>query len=163
MAKQNKKKLLKEIVKHIDIKSFDSTKIINAMSDMSFTARDLARASEIYDMMLKDRKCAIFLSIAGSTSSAGCMQIYVDMVKNNMVDAIIATGASIVDMDFFEALGFKHYKGSPNVDDNLLRSLYIDRIYDTFIDEKQLQVCDQAIKKIADSIEPKAYSSREFI
>ena len=163
MEKQNKKKLLKEIVKHIDIKSFDSTKIINAMSDMSFTARDLARASEIYDMMLKDRKCAIFLSIAGSTSSAGCMQIYVDMVKNNMVDAIIATGASIVDMDFFEALGFKHYKGSPNVDDNLLRSLYIDRIYDTFIDEKQLQVCDQAIKKIADSIEPKAYSSREFI
>ena len=163
MAKQNKKKLLKEIVKHIDIKSFDSTKIINAMSDMSFTARDLARASEIYDMMLKDRKCAIFLSIAGSTSSAGCMQIYVHMVKNNMVDAIIATGASIVDMDFFEALGFKHYKGSPNVDDNLLRSLYIDRIYDTFIDEKQLQVCDQAIKKIADSIEPKAYSSREFI
>ena len=163
MAKQNKKKLLKEIVKHIDIKSFDSTKIINAMSDMSFTARDLARASEIYDMMLKDRKCAIFLSIAGSTSSAGCMQIYVDMVKNNMVDAIIATGASIVDMDFFEALGFKHYKGSPNIDDNLLRDLYVDRIYDTFIDEEQLQICDQTIRKIADSIEPRPYSSREFI
>ena len=163
MAKQNKKKLLKEIVKHIDIKSFDSTKIINAMSDMSFTARDLARASEIYDMMLKDRKCAIFLSIAGSTSSAGCMQIYVDMVKNNMVDAIIATGASIVDMDFFEALGFKHYKGSPNVDDNLLKSLYIDRIYDTFIDEEELQVCDQTVKKIADSLEHRPYSSREFI
>ncbi|HCC59606.1 MAG: deoxyhypusine synthase [Candidatus Staskawiczbacteria bacterium RIFOXYC1_FULL_37_43] len=163
MAKQNKKKLLKEIVKHIDIKSFDSTKIINAMSDMSFTARDLARASEIYDMMLKDKKCAIFLAIAGSTSSAGCMQIYVDLVKNNMVDAIIATGASIVDMDFFEALGFKHYKGSPNVDDNLLRSLYIDRIYDTFIDEEELQVCDQTVKKIADSLEHRPYSSREFI
>ena len=163
MAKQNKKKLLKEIVKHIDIKSFDSTKIINAMSDMSFTARDLARASEIYDMMLKDKKCAIFLAIAGSTSSAGCMQIYVDLVKNNMVDAIIATGASIVDMDFFEALGFKHYKGSQNVDDNLLRSLYIDRIYDTFIDEEELQVCDQTVKKIADSLEHRPYSSREFI
>ena len=133
------------------------------MSDMSFTARDLARASEIYDMMLKDKKCAIFLAIAGSTSSAGCMQIYVDLVKNNMVDAIIATGASIVDMDFFEALGFKHYKGSPNVDDNLLRSLYIDRIYDTFIDEEELQVCDQTVKKIADSLEHRPYSSREFI
>ncbi len=162
MAK-NKKNLLKEEIKHIDIKSFDASKIINSMSDMSFTARDLANASKIYDQMLKDKNCTIFLSIAGSTSSAGCMQIYVDLVKNNMVDAIISTGASIVDMDFFEALGFKHYKGSPNVDDNVLRKNYIDRIYDTFIDEEELQNCDQAIKKIADGLEPKPYSSREFI
>jgi len=159
----NKKELLKDEIKHIDIKSFDSSKIIDSMSDMSFTARDLANASKIYDEMLKDKDCTIFLSIAGSTSSAGCMQIYVDLVKNNMVDAIISTGASIVDMDFFEALGFKHYKGSPNVDDNVLRENFIDRIYDTFIDEEELQNCDQTIKKIADSLEPKPYSSREFI
>jgi deoxyhypusine synthase len=63
--------------------------------------------------MIKDKGCTIFLTLAGSTSAGGCMQVYVDMVKNNMVDAIIATGASIVDMDFFEALGYKHYKGSP--------------------------------------------------
>jgi deoxyhypusine synthase len=88
------------------------------------------------------------------------MQVYVDMVKNNMIDAIVATGASIVDMDFFEALGFKHYQGTPFVDDKLLRKLYIDRIYDTFIDEEQLQVC---IKIIADTLPPLAYSSREFI
>ncbi len=162
MAK-NKKSFLKETIKHIDIKSFDASKIINSMSDMSFTARDLANASKIYNQMLKDKDCTIFLSIAGSTSSAGCMQIYVDLVKNNMVDAVIATGATIVDMDFFEALGFKHYKGQVNVDDNLLRKLYIDRIYDTFIDEQQLQVCDQTVKKIADKIEPGPYSSREFI
>lgn len=159
----NKKELLQEEVKHIDIKSFDATKIIDSMSNMSFTARDLASASKIYDEMLKDKDCTIFLSIAGSTSSAGCMQLYVDLVKNNMVDAIISTGASIVDMDFFEALGFKHYKGSPNVDDNVLRENFIDRIYDTFIDEEELQNCDQTIKKIADSLSPKPYSSREFI
>ncbi|MCX6722489.1 MAG: deoxyhypusine synthase [Candidatus Staskawiczbacteria bacterium] len=160
---KNKKDLLKEEIKHIDIKSFDSTKIIESMSDMSFTARDLANASKIYNQMLADKECTIFLSIAGSTSSAGCMQLYVDLVKNNMVDAIISTGASIVDMDFFEALGFKHYKGSPNVDDNILRENYIDRIYDTFIDEEELQNCDQTIKKIADNLEPRPYSSREFI
>lgn len=162
MAK-NKKKFLGETVKHIDIKSFDSTKIINAFADMSFTARELANASKIYVQMLKDKGCTIFLALAGSTSSAGCMQIYVDLVKNNMIDAVIATGASIVDMDFFEALGYKHYKGTPNVDDNVLRENYIDRIYDTFIDEEELQNCDQAVKKIADSLEPRPYSSREFI
>ena len=158
-----KSDFLKETVKHIDIKSFDATPIVNAMRDMSFTARDTARAAEIFRMMLEDTECTIMLCIAGSTSAAGCMQIYVDMVKNNMVDAIVATGASIVDMDFFEALGFKHYKGTPFVDDKKLRELYIDRIYDTFIDEEQLQACDNTVKIIADTLDPRPYSSREFI
>ncbi len=158
-----KKDFLKTPVEHIDIKSFNSVDIIVAMRKMSFTARDLAVASEIYDRMLADSDCAIILTIAGSTSAAGCMQLYVDLVKNNMVDVIVATGAAIVDMDFFEALGFKHYQGSSHVDDKMLRSCYIDRIYDTFIDEKELQVCDSTIKEIADNLPPRPYSSREFI
>ena len=158
-----KKDFLKDCVKHIDIKSFDSTEIIEAMRDMSFTARDTARAADILNRMITDDECTIILCIAGSTSAAGCMQIYADMVRHNMVDAVVATGAAIVDMDFFEALGFRHYKGSSYVDDQKLREVYIDRIYDTFIDEEQLQVCDSTIKKIADSLAPGPYSSREFI
>ena len=158
-----KKDFLKKAVEHIDIKAINSVEMIEAMKKMSFSARDLANAAEIYNRMLKDRRCAIILTLAGSTSAAGCMQAYVDLVKNNMVDAIVATGASIVDMDFFEALGFKHYQGTPFVDDRLLRSLYIDRIYDTFISEDDLQHCDRTIKKIADGLEPRPYSSREFI
>jgi deoxyhypusine synthase len=161
--KYDRKKLLKETVKHIDIKKIDTSELVNSYSDMSFSARDLARASEIYDKMLSDKKTSVWLTIAGSTSAAGCMQIYVDLVKNNMVDVIVATGASIVDMDFFEALGFHHYKGTPFINDSLLRDSYIDRIYDTFIDEKELQVCDKTIEKIANSLEPRPYSSREFI
>jgi len=158
-----KSDFLKDPVTHIDIKSFDSTQIIEAMRDMSFTARDTAAASDILVKMIDDEECTIMLCIAGSTSAAGCMQIYVDMVKHNMVDVIVATGATIVDMDFFEALGFKHYQGNPYVDDKILRKLYIDRIYDTLIDEEQLQVCDNTIKEIADSLAPRPYSSREFI
>lgn len=158
-----KKDYLRNPVQHIDITSFNSGEIVNAMMGMSFTARDLANAADIYDRMLADRSCAVILTIAGSTSAAGCMKIYADMVKHNMVDAIVATGATIVDMDFFEALGFKHYQGSCHVDDSELRRLYIDRIYDTFIDEKDLQNCDRTIKEIADSLRPRPYSSREFI
>ena len=154
---------LKEPVKHIDIKSFDSTKIIDSMRGMSFSARDTANAADIFAQMISDKNCTIILCIAGSSSAAGCMQIYVDMVKNNMVDAVVATGAAIVDMDFFEALGFKHYKGTPFVDDLKLRELYIDRIYDTYIDEQQLQTCDDTVKAIADTLEKRPYSSREFI
>jgi deoxyhypusine synthase len=159
----DKEDLLRDPVQHVDLKGIDSVPIIDAMREMSFTARDTARAADILNRMLADKGCTIILCIAGSTSAGGCMQVYVDMVRYSMVDAIVATGASIVDMDFFEAIGFRHYKGSPSVDDKKLRELYIDRIYDTYIDEEQLQVCDATIKSIADGLAPRPYSSREFI
>ena len=159
----NKKSLLNNPVEHIDIKSFDARKIIDGMNKMSFTSRDTARAAGIYNEMLADKDCSIFLTLAGSTSAGGCMNLYSDLVKNNMVDAIVATGASIIDMDFFEALGFKHYQGSQFQDDTELRKNYIDRIYDTYIDEEELQACDQTICDIANTLKPKSYTSREFI
>jgi deoxyhypusine synthase len=159
----NKKKLLNNPVEHIDIKSFDARKIIDGMSKMSFTSRDTARAAGIYNEMLADKDCSIFLTIAGSTSAGGCMDLYADLVKYNMVDAIVSTGASIIDMDFFEALGFKHYQGSQFQDDTELRKNYIDRIYDTYIDEEELQACDKAICDVANTLEPRSYTSREFI
>jgi len=159
----NKKSLLNKPIEHIDIASFDARKIIDSMSKMSFTSRDTARAAEIYNEMIADKNCTIFLTLAGSTSAAGCMKLYTDLVKYNMVDAIVATGAAIIDMDFFEALGFKHYQGSQFQDDTVLRNNYIDRIYDTYIDEEELQACDKAICDIANTLEPRSYTSREFI
>ena len=159
----NKSDYLSEPVEHIDIKSFDARGIIDSMRKMSFTARDTAKAADMLGAMLGDEDCAIILCIAGSTSAAGCMHIYSDMVRCNMVDAIVATGATIVDMDFFEGLGYRHYRGSSDADDGQLRDLYIDRIYDTYIDEEQLQVCDGAVKEIADGLAAGVYSSREFV
>jgi len=159
----NKKSLLGNPVEHIDIKSFDARKIIDGMGKMSFTSRDTARAAGIYNEMLADKDCSIFLTLAGSTSAGGCMDLYADLVKHNMIDAIVATGASVIDMDFFEALGFKHYQGSQFQDDTVLRNNYIDRIYDTYIDEEELQACDKVICEIANALEPRSYTSREFI
>ncbi len=162
--KNNRKAdLLSVPVEHIDIKSFDARPIIKGMGKMSFTSRDLARAAEIFNTMLKDKNATSVLTLAGSTSAGGCMDLYTEMVKSNMVDVIVSTGASIVDMDFFEALGFKHWQADGAVDDRDLRDLYIDRIYDTYIDEEDLQEVDGTIFKIAESLERRPYSSREFI
>ena len=163
LSHNRKKDLLSKEVEHIDITKFDAREIISSMSKMSFVSRETANAADIYNEMLKDKNCTIFLTLAGSTSAAGCMHVYRDLVKYNMVDAIVATGASIIDMDFFEALGFKHYQGSQFQDDTELRENYIDRIYDTYIDEDQLQMCDRIIGEIADTLEPRSYTSREFI
>ena len=158
-----KAELLSTVVEHVDIRSFDARPIIDAMGKMSFTSRDLARATGIYNDMLQDPDCTIFLVIAGSTSAGGCMDAYAELVRSGMVDAVVATGATIVDMDFFEGLGHKHYQALEVPDDDTLRSLLIDRIYDTYIDEEQLQDCDFTINKIANSLPPQAYSSRAFI
>lgn len=157
------KELLSQPIEHIDIRAFDSRPIVASMGKMSFSARDTARGTEILERMVGDRECTVILTLAGSTSAAGCKRIYGEMVESNMVDAIVATGASVVDMDFFEALGFRHYRGTPNVDDSRLRAAYIDRIYDTYIDEDELQACDHAVQEVADSLPPGIYSSRAFI
>lgn len=162
--KSNRKaELLSKTVEHVDIKSFDARPIIEAMDKMSFSSRDLGRAAGIYNQMLEDENCTVFLTLAGSTSAGGCMDLYADLLEHNMIDCVVATGASIVDMDFLEGLGFKHYQAAGQVDDNDLRDLYIDRIYDTYIDEEELQAVDHTIYEIANAIEPGLYSSRAFI
>ena len=161
--KYNKKDLLKRKVEHIDIKKFNSIPLIESYEDMAFQSRNLARACDIYDKMLKDKDCSIILCLAGSLVSAGLKNVIVDLIEHNMIDTIVSTGAVVVDQDFFEGLGFNHYRGFIDADDNQLRDLMIDRIYDTFIDEEELRICDNTTKIIADSMKPGAYSSREFI
>ncbi len=160
---KRKAELLATPVEHIDITSFDARPIVDAMKKMSFTSRDTGRAAELYNAMLADKDCSVILVIAGSTSAGGCMDLYAELVRSNMVDAIVATGAAIVDMDFFEGLGHTHYQAREIPDDDTLRSLYIDRIYDTYIDEIALQNVDHTIFEIAETLPAKPYSSRAFI
>ena len=47
--------------------------------------------------------------------------------------------------------------------DTELRDLHIDRIYDTLIDEDELRNCDESMRRIADELDPRPHSSREFI
>lgn len=158
-----KQDILKDPVRHVDVTKFDARPIIDAYRDMSFQARNLAHATDIVDRMLADRDCGVILTLAGSLFSSGLKDLVALMIEENMVDAIVSTGANIVDQDFFEALGFKHWKGTPHVDDEQLRDLAVDRIYDTFIAESDLRICDMAVDEVAAGLETRPYSSREFI
>jgi len=158
-----KKDYLKDVVKHIDPTAFDARPIIKSMEDTAFQARNMARAADIYNRMLADEDCAVIMCLAGSMISAGQQKVIKTLLDCNAIDAIVATGANIVDQDFFEGLGFKHYKGSPFADDSKLRDLAIDRIYDTLIDEDELRICDDTMRQIIDEMKPGAYSSREII
>ena len=155
--------LLARPIEHLDLATFDPRPLVGAMGHMAFQARNLHRAVEIYDRMLRDRECGIILTLAGSLVSAGLKRVIVELIRRDMVDVLVSTGANIVDQDFFEALGFRHYQGDPGLDDNRLRESGIDRIYDTLIDEAELRICDHAIADLADTLEPRPYSSRAFL
>src|SRR5271170_2117524 len=167
MAGETKQDLLSKTIEHIDITKHNVVSVVDAMKNMAYSARDLSRAAEIYDRMLRDKDCGIILCLAGSLISAGLKRVFADMIRNHMVDAIVSTGANIVDQDFFEALGFKHWIAQERfkygLDDDKLREMHVDRIYDTLIDEDELRVCDETIQKITDSLDPRPYSSREFV
>lgn len=154
-------------VEHIDITTFDPVPLVEAMGRTAFTARDLARAADITHRMVEDRECGVILCLAGSLVSAGLKKVFADAVRCNMVDAIVSTGANIVDQDFFEALGFRHWVGEEKLRSGMfdaeLRDLHIDRIYDTLIDEDELRACDDTTRAIADELEPRPHSSREYI
>jgi deoxyhypusine synthase len=162
-----KSDLLQNKIRHFDIKTHDVRMLVDAMRPMAYSARDLARAAEIYDRMLRDTGCGVILCLAGSLISAGLKQVFVDLIRHNMVDGVVSTGANIVDQDFFEALGFHHYIAEERLragmDDATLRELHVDRIYDTLIDEDELRICDDTVRLIVDALEPRPYSSREVI
>jgi deoxyhypusine synthase len=162
-----KKELLTAPIQHIDIKQHNVIPLVDAMQSMAYSSRDLSRAASIYERMLLDQDCGVILCLAGSLISAGLKQIFIDLIRNNMVDAVVSTGANIVDQDFFEALGYKHWIADDlyrsGTEDATLRELMIDRIYDTLIDEEELRACDDTCRIIADALDPRPYSSREFI
>lgn len=167
-ARSAKRKYLSAQIRHIDVAKLKGiVPIVDAMRGMAYSSRDLARAADIYDRMLRDKPCGVILCLAGSLISAGLKKIFVDLIRANMVDAIVSTGANMIDQDFLEALGFRHYQADDEFKsgtrDGELREHAIDRIYDTFIDEDELRICDETTQEIFDSLDPRPYSSRELL
>jgi|TARA_R110000751_G_scaffold228966_1_gene330496 deoxyhypusine synthase len=155
---------MKNTVQHIDITQMDVSDYVDALEHTSFTSREIYNACQLYKQMIEDPNCTIILTIAGSTQAAGCLQLYRDLIRFNMVDVVVATGASIIDMDLYESLGYHHYIGTTKVDDDELRQKGIDRIYDTFIHEEDLKKVDQYICDVATTYgEYRPQSSREFL
>ena len=113
--------------------------------------------------MLRDReRPTILLGMAGSLIAAGMRQVIVDLIEKNMVDVVVSTGA-IVSQDLYQVRGGRHYHGVVDADDKELRDLYIDRLYDTFIDEEKYWETDLFVSRFADGLEGQVLSSREFL
>lgn len=162
--RQRKKELLNEHVESIDLEKISSiSDLVKSFENASIQARNINKCAQIFKDMLQDKdRPTILLGLTGALIAGGLRKIIRDMIAYNMVDVIVSTGA-IIYQDIYQARGFKHYKGTPDSDDVELRDLYIDRIYDTYVDEEKFWETDCWIGKIANTLEPRNYSSREFL
>ncbi|MGB9676686.1 MAG: deoxyhypusine synthase [Candidatus Bathyarchaeales archaeon] len=158
---------LAEPVKHIKINGkLTVDQLIQQFKNAgSFGAGRLATACDIYERMLRDKECTIFLSLAGAVVPAGMRTLIADITRKRLVDVIVSTGANMVH-DAIEALGGHHYKGHWAVDDWLLYKYHIYRIYDVFVPEEDFSRLDYRVAEIYEEIaaerKGESLSSREF-
>jgi len=158
-----KKSLLSKKIKHIDLKGKrDISYIINSFHNTSFQSRNLARCLSTFKSMLSDKDAVIFFGLSGAMVPGGMRKVVKDMIELNMIDVLVSTGANLYH-DFFESEGHNHYVGTTSIDDAHLRRLRIDRIYDTFADDKLFLRSDAFFINLANELEQRYYSTREFL
>jgi deoxyhypusine synthase len=144
---------LQNPVKHIKI---NGTLTVNQLIQQfqgsgSFGAGRLARACNIYEKMLRDKDCTVFLALSGALVPAGMRTLITDLIRERLVDVIVSTGASMVH-DTIEALNGHHYKGSWTADDRELYRYHIFRIYDVFVPEEDYVKLDYQISEMYQEI-----------
>jgi len=158
---------LQNPVKHIRInKALTVDQLVQQFQGSgSFGAGRLARACNIYEKMLRDKNCTVFLALSGAVVPAGMRALITDLIRARLVDVIVSTGASMVH-DAIEALNGHHYKGSCITDDRELFRYHIFRIYDIFVPEENYVKLDYHFSKIYREIAAerngKSLSSNEF-
>jgi len=162
--KKKKKDILSTPISPVDFDNIEGVAdLVESFQSASIQARNVGECAKIFGKMLQDEeRPTIFLGLAGPLIAAGLRKVIRDMIHYNMIDVIVSTGA-VLYQDYYNALGGEHYYGSPNADDAKLRELFINRIYDTYVDEELFCEDDTLIGKFADKLEPRNYSSREFI
>jgi len=156
--------LLSNPIQHLELDKIKGlADLLEAFRFTSFQSRTLAKCFEVYRNMLGDEeRVTIFMGLSGAMVPGGLRKVIVDMMEHRLIDVLVSTGANLYH-DFAEAYAPTHFIGSQHVDDNKLRDLNIDRIHDTYADETKFKALDANISEIVDSLEPRHYSTREFL
>ena len=135
--------------------------LVQRMERISFQGRNLATAHRIWQKMLED-DVTIFLGMAGALSAGGLRLVVAHLIAHRYVDCLVSTGANLYH-DLHETRGQHHYVGSPHANDAALADEHIDRVYDTFASEDEFIANDNWIADFATTLEPRAYTTREFL
>jgi deoxyhypusine synthase len=159
-----RREFLKKTVRPVDVTKVTGLgNLLEQFQGTSIQARNLGRCLEVWENALTDRKRpTIFLGLSGPLIAAGLRKVLRDVVEWGLVDVVVSTGA-VLYQDLYQSIGGRHWVGTPSADDVKLRDLYLDRIYDTYVDELKFEDTDRVIGRITDDFPARPASSREYL
>jgi deoxyhypusine synthase len=143
-------------IKHIKIeKPLTVNELVKQMNSTGVLgAGKLGKAVSICEAMIKDKDCKVFLGLAGPLVPAGMSEVIIDFIENKWVDVVVTTGA-ILTHDLGEALGYRHYQGSADVNDAELYKMGFDRVYESYMPRKIYEGMEDFIAKNFDELKDK--------
>ncbi len=163
MGKAKKAKILHTPVHHLNLTEVKTLfDLVRAFRQTSFQSRNVYKCFEVYQKMLEDPECVIFLGLSGAMIPGGMRQVIVDMIRMRLVDVIVSTGANIFH-DLFESFGYRHYVGSEEGDDEGLRKHRIVRVYDALMDDREINRVIHFLSRVPERLNEKIVSSRRFL
>src|SRR4029079_5319870 len=139
--------------------------MINFFSETGYNARRLAEAAQISKQMIKN-DATICLTLAGAMTPIGLGRTISTMIEYGFIDWIVTTGANVYhDLHFAYDLPVR--QGHFQVDDDVLYSKQIVRIYDIYIKEvgtlqAQDIIVQREIKNIKNNNNPEWYSTADM-
>jgi deoxyhypusine synthase len=112
--------------------------------------------------MLEDPGCIIFLGLSGAMIPGGMRQVICDMIRMKLIDVLVSTGANIFH-DLFESFGYRHYVGTEEEDDDLLRRHRIVRVYDALMDDHEINQVIHLLSRVPKELKERVVSSRRYL
>jgi deoxyhypusine synthase len=161
--KSRKEDFLQVPVRQVDIaRDLTVAQMVDAFKQSSFQARQLGMAAQVWENALQDKeRPTIILGLAGSLMAGGLRKVLRDVIAHHLVDVVVTVGSQPY-QDLYAARGYEFWRSSPDVDDLELRSHFLDRLYDTLVDEEKFRETDDALGQLFAKLEPRGYTSREL-
>src|SRR5579875_698195 len=120
----------------LDIRIRKNMSIVELIEELrnssAFMAKHLAEACKIFEEMILDEDCFVFLSFTANLVATGIRGVISKMIERGYLDAIITTGGAI-DHDIARSLGGKYYAGDFDLDDKELHDKDIHRLGNVLI------------------------------
>ncbi len=114
----------------------------------AYNAARLREATQLFAQKMLASDVTIGMSLTGALTPAGLGgSCVVPLIKAGFVDWIVSTGANLYHDTHF-AIGHSLHKGSPFVDDRVLRKEGVIRIYDILFDYEVLLSTDEFFRHL---------------
>ena len=126
--------------------------LLGALKFCGFQGRNLGNALDILYKMVSNPDILTVLTLSGAMVPAGMGDLIYTLMDHKLIDVLVTTGANIIH-DLVDAVtNVGHYVGNPNMDDNELYKMRINRIYDTLLPEGNYKIAEVALLEIIHEI-----------